>query len=338
MHGSEEITDEPAGEDVPVEGEERPPAEGEPPQEEPIPLHLYTDWRPAPRRQGRALPAAHVLGLVRELSDGWQGEPVILAVTSGKGGVGKSNIAAALAVLLAAAGARVALIDGDLGLGNLDVLLGVRPRVALAEVLGGRRGLREALTPLAGGVDFAGGGGAAAGRLLDPLRRLRLLEELGGLRKDYDLVILDCGSGLGGEVLDFCGLADRVMVVTTAEPTALAAAYGVLKALSAKGQIGKASVVVNAVEDLQEAEAAYARIASVTERFLGAKVADGGYVLSDPAVARAVRKQKVFIQAYPRCEAARCVAAVAARIMPAQTSGEGPGRGGLLGRILGYLD
>ena len=335
MQGGEEIADDPPAEGRPEAHHDDAPDEMEGP---PIPLHLYRDWRPAGREAG-GLPAERLLGLVGELPAGWEGAPAILAITSGKGGVGKSNIAASLALLLAAAGTRAALIDADLGLGNLDVLVGTQPGNALGDVLAGRKGLRDVLTPLPGGVDFGGGGvGLAAGRRLDPIRRLKLLDELAGLRKHYDLVVLDCSSGVGGEVLDFCGLADRVMVVTTPEPTALTGAYGLLKALHGKGGIAKASIVVNVAEDHPEAHAAYARLASVTRQFLGADVPDGGYIVADPMVARAVRKRRIFVQAYPRCQASRCLAGVAARVLPSSPASGARRRAGLLERILGYLE
>jgi len=311
-------------------------------EEAPIPLHLTRDWRPAapPDRKGAGLPAERVLGLFEgELPEGWCGEPAILAITSGKGGVGKSSIAGSLALLLAAAGARVSLIDADLALGHLDVLLGVQPPAVLGDVLAGRKALRDIFVPLAWGAEFAGGGmGPAPSRVLAPTRRLKLLDEISALRAEYDLTVLDCSSGVGGEVLDFCGIADRIFVVATPEPTALTAAYGLLKALAGRDELGKAAVVVNQAADREEAEDTHERIAAVARQFLGRSVADGGYVLTDPAVAHAVRKRRPFLQAYPRCEASRCLAQVAARVLPAGRDRQRQRQAGLLARILGYLE
>jgi flagellar biosynthesis protein FlhG len=233
----------------------------------------------------------------------------------------------------------VALIDGNLGLGDLDVLLGVEARAALGEVITGRRSLREVMIRLPWGADFAGGGlGGPPGRMLDPLRRLKLMDQVAALRGDYDLVIVDCNAGAGGEVMEFCTVADRIFVVTTPEPPAVASAYGLLKVLARKGHLPKVALVVNAAGDRSEAEEIYRRIGSVARQFLGAEIGDGGYVLEDPAVAHAVRRRRPFLQAYPRCDASRSLAALAARVLPTAERTAAPMESGLLGRILGYLD
>ena len=300
-------------------------------------LHLTRDWRPA---GADSSPAARVLGLFDgQLPDKWEGEPIILAITSGKGGVGKSNIAASLSLLLAAVGTRVALIDGDLGVGNLDVLIGIEARASLADVLSGRRQLSEVMTRLSWGVDFAGGDATLSGiRLLDPMKRLRLLDQVAELRGTYDLIILDCGAGLGGEVLDFCNVADRVFLVTTPEPTALTAGYGLLKAIAGKRGLAKVGVVVNRATDADDAASAFQRINSVAQNFLGEPVQDAGFVVEDLMVRQAVRKRKPFLQVYPRCQASRCIAALAAKILPRRAEDTPEEHGGLLSRILGYLE
>ena len=263
--------------------------------------------------------------------------PQIIAVTSGKGGVGKSNIAAGLSILLAAAGTRVALVDADLGLGNLDVLLGVGGGPTLSDVLAERKSLREVLRALPCGVSLAAGGSGPVAYGPTGGRRV-LLDAIAGARQDHDVVILDCGSGLGDGVMDFCWLADHVLVVTTPEPTALTDAYGMIKSLAAMGHPGRVSVLVNQACDQGEAKRTYARVAGVSGQFLGRTVYEAGHVVADPKVPRAVRRRMPFVLAYPRCPASRCLTALAVKLRPRQVAGRDDRPAGLLRRVLRWLD
>jgi len=263
----------------------------------------------------------------------------IIAVTSGKGGVGKSNLAAGLSILLAAGGVRIALVDADLGMGNLDVLLGVNGGTTLNDVLAGRKSVRDVLQTLPSGVDLATGSSASsAGNILDPQRRRSLLADLKAVRDEHDLVILDCGSGLGREVTDFCEIADQVLVTTTPEPTALTDAYGMIKALVVSGYPGRISILVNFASDRNEAKQTYARIASVANQFLGRAVYDAGYVLLDPKVPASVRRREPFVLAFPNCPATRCLTALAVKIRPRDVSTKRAGKSGLIRRIIEWLE
>ena len=263
----------------------------------------------------------------------------IIAVTSGKGGVGKSNLAAGLAILLSASGVKVALVDVDLGMGNLDVLLGVTGGPTLNDVLAGRKSIGDVLQALPCGVDLATGSSASSSaNVLDPQRRRSLLEGLQAVRDQHDLVILDCGSGLGREVTDFCEIADQVLVTTTPEPTALTDAYGMIKALVVSGYAGRISILVNFAADRNEAKQTYARIASVANQFLGRAVYDAGYVLEDPKIPAAVRKREPFVLAFPNCPATRCLTALAVKIRPREVSAKSPRKAGLIRRIIEWLE
>lgn len=263
----------------------------------------------------------------------------IIAVTSGKGGVGKSNIAAGLSILLAASGVKVALIDADMGMGNLDVLLGVTGGPTLNDVLAGRRSVQDVLQTLPCGVRLATGSSPTApGQALDPQRRRALLSNLKAVRDEHDLVILDCGSGLGREVTDFCEIADHVLVATTPEPTALTDAYGMVKSLVVMGYPGRVSVLVNFASDRGEAKQTYARIASVANQFLGRAVYDAGYVLTDPKVPASVRRREPFVLAFPGCPATRCLMTLAVKIRPRGVATRGVHKAGLIRRILEWLE
>ena len=259
----------------------------------------------------------------------------VIAITSGKGGVGKSNVSSNLSILLAAAGARVTLVDGDVGMGNLDLLMGVEGAPTLAGVATGRQSLEDVLVDLPCGVRLAAGGTGPSRAGVDGLAAI--LGEVRRARDSADFVILDCGSGIGAEVMGFCGLADDIIVVTTPEPTAMMDAYGLIKSVNAREMSGRVSLLVNMATDRQEARGSYARIASVAKGFLRKTVFDAGYVLADPKAPAAVRRRTPFVLAYPRCPASRCLTALAAKLRPGGAVLRKQARGGWTNRLAGWF-
>ena len=232
-------------------------------------------------------------------------------MASGKGGVGKSNLALNLAVLLSAVGNRVALVDADWGLANLDVLLDADVRCTLADVLTGHRRLSEVVIDLPSGVQLVpGGSGLTRMASLSEFQRAQLLSELSALKADNDIVLIDAGAGISADVTHFVSSADEVLVVTAPEPTAVTDAYALIKVLTQGSYDGQVSLLVNFATDRHEARMTYQRVSSVARQFLGATVYDAGYVLTDPRVREAVRRREPFVQAFPRCPATRCLAAV----------------------------
>lgn len=261
----------------------------------------------------------------------------ILAITSGKGGVGKSNVAAGLAIMLSAAGMNVALVDGDIGLGNLDVLMGVSPGPSVADVMSGRRAIEDVLVKLPCGVHLAGGGaGAWAAGDSRNLPLADLLDGLARLRQRHDFVIVDCGGGIGHPVRQFCSAADHVLMVTTPEPTAVTDAYGLLKTLHMQNTPARMSLLVNSAVDRAEARATYERINSVSSAFLGRQIYDAGFIPADRAVPEAVRRRRPFVLASPRCPATRALAALAVKLHPKVLAARTP-QVGFLGRVAQWL-
>ncbi len=238
-----------------------------------------------------------------------------IAVTSGKGGVGKSNVALNLGILLSAAGHRVALVDADLGLANLDVLANVTVRANLSHVIAGTRTLEETVIDLSSGVQLVPGASGIAGLAdLSDFERAKLLGQLSALEGDNDVILVDCSAGIGPIVLGFANAADHVMVVTTPEPTAVTDGYAVIKAVKRRNYQGHVSLLVNMASGRHEARTTYQRIATVGRQFLGARVFDAGYVLSDARVREAVKRREPFVLAYPRTPASRCLAALATKL------------------------
>jgi len=238
-----------------------------------------------------------------------------IAVTSGKGGVGKSNVALNLSILLSAGGNRVALVDADLGLANLDVLTNVVVRANLSHVIAGSHTLEQIIIDLPSGVQLVpGASGLAKLADLSEFQRAQLLRSLGRLEADNDVIVVDCSAGLGPDVMSFACGADHIMVLTTPEPTAITDGYAVVKAVAQRRYGGHVSLLVNMVASRHEAKLTHQRIATVARQFLGQRIFDAGYVLVDPKVPEAVRKREPFVLAYPRCSASRCLAALAVRL------------------------
>lgn len=240
---------------------------------------------------------------------------IVFAVTSGKGGVGKSNIAANLALCLARSNRRVLLIDADLGLANLDVLLQVRAAANLSHVISGRRPLQDIITPGPAGLRLiCGASGMAQLADLNEFQRQRLIQEMEHLELQADFIIIDTGAGISKNVLGFCHAADHVLVVSTPEPTSITDAYAMIKTLSREPSGAKLSLLVNMADDREEAKKVYQRLAAVAKKFLSVVVYDAGYVLRDDHMTQAVRQQQPLVLTFPHCQATHCLNALAGKL------------------------
>ncbi|MBI5837306.1 MAG: MinD/ParA family protein [Candidatus Eisenbacteria bacterium] len=239
-----------------------------------------------------------------------------VAVASGKGGVGKTNIATNLAVALAQRGKKVLLVDGDLGLANVDLLLGLSPKLTLKDVVLGRRAVEDVVLegPLGVRVLPASSGIEDLANL-DDFRREKLIRSIQALDGDLDFVLVDTGSGIGRNVTSLAFAADEVMVLTTPEPPSFSDAYALIKVLARRPLNAPPRLVVNMVTGYDEWQEVAARIALVSRRFLGLELTQWGYVYEDPAVGQAVQKQEPFVQASPYCLAAKCIQQLASRML-----------------------
>ncbi len=239
-----------------------------------------------------------------------------LAVASGKGGVGKTNLAANLALALAQRGKQVLLVDGDLGLASVDLLLGLSPRRTLRDVVLGRRPIEDVLLEGPCGIRvLPAGNGIQELADLDDFRREKLVRSITSLDGNLDFVIVDTGAGIGRNVTAMALAADEVLVVTTPEPPSFSDAYALIKVL-ARHPLGAAPrLVVNMVSSQDEWQEVAARIALVSRRFLGLELTQWGFVYHDPAVGQAVQKQEALLLAYPYSLASKCIQQLAARVL-----------------------
>jgi flagellar biosynthesis protein FlhG len=239
----------------------------------------------------------------------------VIAITSGKGGVGKSNVSVNLAIKLASAGKDVVLLDADLGLANADVLCSIDLPFNLSHVISRKKELREVMVKAPGGFRLIGGAsGLARMADLSELDRQRLVTALGELEQQTDVIIIDTGAGISPNVLAFTRAADHVVVVTTPEPTAITDAYAVIKVLSRDGDQRRVSLLVNQVRSANESRAVHERIAKVARQFLGVTVFEAGYIVSDEQVQMSVRRRQPFVLASPKCAASSCMTQLAIRL------------------------
>ena len=231
----------------------------------------------------------------------------VIAVTSGKGGVGKTHVSANLAVLAAKAGRRVLLIDADLGLANADIVLGICPTRHLGHLLDGSATAAEVLTEGPHGVRVLGASsGVQELTQLSDEQKLRLVTAFEEAEAQFDLVLLDCGAGIGDNVLFFAGAAQEALLVVSPEPTSLSDAYATVKVLSQQAGVASFAVVANQAADFQGRDV-FRRLTQVTERFLPARLTYLGHVPRDENLQRAVQVQQPVVDLYPRSPASRAL-------------------------------
>lgn len=240
----------------------------------------------------------------------------VVAVTSGKGGVGKTHLACNLSVIAARAGRRVLLLDADLGLANADIVLGVAPHRHLGHLLDGRAPLEDVLATGPDGVRIlAASTGIQELTRLDDAQKLRLVTALDAVEDRFDTVFVDCGAGIGDNVLFFAGAAQEAILVCSPEPTSLTDAYAAVKVLSQQGGVEHFAVVVNQVPTEAHGRQVFDRLSSVTGRFLQARLRFLGAVPRDENLQRALMAQRPVIDLFPRSPSSRAFQALADRLL-----------------------
>jgi len=237
----------------------------------------------------------------------------VIAVTGGKGGVGKTCVAVNLAGALARAGRRVVLLDGDLGLANVDVFLGLSPRYTLAEVISGERTLDEILLPTEQGFHvIPAASGVARLANLDAAAHLGLVQAFSALAQRLDVLVIDTAAGIAHSVMQFSQAAQHVLVVIRDEPASLTDAYALVKVLSREHGVTRFRVAANMTRAPGSGAELFRRFERVTSRFLDVVLEFVGEIPEDECVRRAIRGQRVVIDAFPSSPAARAFKKIAA--------------------------
>ncbi len=240
----------------------------------------------------------------------------IIAITSGKGGVGKSNLAVNMAIAYAQQGKKVILIDGDLGMANVNVLMNIVPQYNLMQVINRQKRMQEIITETEFGIKFIAGANG-----FSKIANLSV-EELDYFAKQFsqlgnaDIIIIDTGAGIANNVLQFVAAADEVYVVTTPEPTAITDAYGIIKIITTELVDRETNIrlLVNRVHSADEGKRISERIINIVAQFLNKKVDYIGFVYDDPVVQASVIRQKPFIIVNPTSKPAQCIKHIVGRI------------------------
>jgi len=261
----------------------------------------------------------------------------VVAVTSGKGGVGKTSFVVNLAMLLADFGLRVTILDADLGLANVDVLLGLAARHNLHHVIKGTLSLEDIIVTGPRDVQIIpGASGLRDIADMAPEDRKRLIESLSRAVRGRDLLIIDTAAGMSRTVLDFVLSAQEAIVITAPEPTAMTDAYAMIKVISRENPNAIVRIVVNMCHSRKEAENVVEQLSLLSDRFLDFTFDALGYIPVDPSVSQAIRQRQPFVLAYPYSPASAAMESIARRLrgMPQVNEGQA-GVGQFIKRLLG---
>ncbi|TCZ79979.1 MinD/ParA family protein [Paenibacillus albiflavus] len=250
-------------------------------------------------------------GLRDLVQGGWDsrtGETKIITISSGKGGVGKSNFALNFGLSLQARGHKVLIFDADIGMANIDVLMGISPQFNLYHLLKKQKTIWEIVQTTQYGISFIAGGSGFNDLISLTEEDLSYFnEQVGELAGHFDYIIFDTGAGLSKETLKFILAANETIIVTTPEPTAITDAYALIKMVHTMGHQVSFRLVINQVTDMKEGKQTANKIQLVAQQFLSLDIAVLGYIESDLNVSKAVKRQIPFHIAYPNSNASKSI-------------------------------
>ena len=238
----------------------------------------------------------------------------VIAVASGKGGVGKTNVSVNLSMALAASGKKVMLMDADLGLANVDVMLGLHPSFNLSHVISGERTLEECIVEGPGGLKIIPAtSGVQQMAMLSPAEHAGLIRAFSELSEDVDVLVVDTAAGISDGVVSFTRAAQELVVVACDEPASITDAYALIKLLSREFGLHRFHILANMVAGPQEGREVYQKLARVTDRFLDVALNYLGHVPRDDYLLKAVQKQRAVVEAFPRSKSATAFRTLAER-------------------------
>jgi flagellar biosynthesis protein FlhG len=271
-----------------------------------------------------------IAGAVTERNTGPKGAgnaPWVISVTSGKGGVGKTNIVGNLAVSFQRKGKKVLVFDADLGLANIDIIFGIHPVANIDAVIRGEKKLSEIIVQGPEGVSvIPASSGIEEMANLTEGQKLHLLNEFDELNHRFDIMLVDTGAGISSNVVYFNLAAQKRIVVVTPEPTSITDAYALLKVMFNQYRTKEFAILMNMVEDEKEAKAVFKKLSQVADKFLVGVCLDyAGAILRDDYLKQAVVKRQPVVCAYPRAEASRNLDRLADHLLRGSASSPGDG-------------
>jgi len=239
----------------------------------------------------------------------------IITVTSGKGGVGKSNFVVNLAISLQNKGKKILIFDADLGMGNDDVLMGLYPKNNIFDIIHSDLEIKDIIIEGTNGVSLIPAGSALSKvQELTESEKKIFLEKLDTL-DEYDYILMDTGAGVNKDVLSFIAASEELIIITTPEPTSLTDGYSLIKATDHFKLKTKAKIIVNKAFTKEEGEETYNKFDRAVRRFLSIDIEYLGCILEDRKLVQSVRQQKPFIVLYPNCDAARDIENIAMKLL-----------------------
>ena len=228
------------------------------------------------------------------------GRTKTISVTSGKGGVGKSTLVANLAAALGARGYRVLILDGDLGMANMDIMFGIRTLHSIQEVFNGQRSIDDVIVQAAENVYLIPGGSGIYGlNRLDLFQKQALLDQVSGLDDHFDFMLIDTAPGIDDNVLYLNTAAQEILVVVNSDPASITDAYALIKVLSQRHHESRFSIIPNCVRDEAEAVAVYKRLSDVAAKFLCVSLDLKGFIPNDPNLRQATKQQQLVVASAP---------------------------------------
>jgi flagellar biosynthesis protein FlhG len=258
----------------------------------------------------------HVERLSCEGAGGGSPRCQVIAITSGKGGVGKTYVVVNLAIALQRAGKRVAILDGDFGLANVDVQLGLTPQYHLGHVIEGVQTLRSIIVTGPEGIHIIpASSGIQELAIMGERRRQTILGQLNELLREYDFILIDTAAGISDNVIRMLNVSRRVVVVCAPEPTAIVDAYALIKVLMRRDKGKEVLLLVNSVQGSGEAEEVHKQLSHVVERFLGCRLGYLGSIPRDTKVPESVRRQTPVLISYPKAMVSRNILKIAEALM-----------------------
>ncbi len=250
----------------------------------------------------------------------------VITVTSGKGGVGKTNVSVNLAMALSNAGKRVTIMDADLGLGNIDVLLGLHPQYTLNHVIEGEQQLDDVIVHGPGNMSIIpAASGVQSMAELSPSQHAGLIQAFSEMNHHLDVLLVDTAAGITDSVISFSRAAQDVLVVVNDEPASITDAYALIKVLNREYGLFRFRILCNRVKSAQQGRELYSTITRVTDRFLDVALDYVGFIPDDEFVVKAIRKQRPVVDAYPRSKASMAFRTLAGKVdkWPIPTSAGG---------------
>ena len=276
---------------------------------------------------------AEILRQLASKSSGLNEKSKIITITSGKGGVGKSNFVVNLAIALAKEGKKILLFDADIGMGNDDVLMGIYPKNSVLDLINGKLAIEDIIVNGPEGVKLLpGGSGLNNIEDLQQNQRDLFLKKI-EILEGFDYIFIDTGAGISRSVLAFIACSDEVILVTTPEPTSLTDGYSLLKAVDHFKIKDKASIVVNKILEKKEGDQTFSKFKMAVNRFLKLDVNFLGVVYEDRKLIMSVREQLPFVIGYPNCDAAKCIKTIAEKIIGEKKETMGVGAQGLFKKL-----